>query len=93
MATEDPVKNTVDKVDLKTHHNGKYNNSGVGSSTKSVATSHKCGKKGHIKGISNPIEMVLMGNYLRDQQKTSKMSHQEVYDFKFRIYENIHHEP
>ena len=46
---EAPVKNNVEKFYFKNRHNGKYNNSVVGSSTKSVATCHKCGKKVHLK--------------------------------------------
>ena len=49
MAIEAPVKNIVEKFYFKISDNGKYNNSGVGSSTKSVTTCHKCGKKFHIK--------------------------------------------
>ena len=45
VATGNPVNNTVEKVDFKIRHNGKDNNSGVGSSTKSVPTCHKCGKR------------------------------------------------
>ena len=46
VTIESPVNQTIDKVSNKSYHKGKYKNSGVGSSTKSVATCHKCGKKG-----------------------------------------------
>ena len=49
METEDTFNKTVEKVYFKIRHNGKYNNSGLGSSTKSVATCHKCVKKSHMK--------------------------------------------
>ena len=55
MTIEPPVNKVVNKVYFKSRQNVKVNNSGVGSSTKSVATCHKCGKKGHMKnnGKSN----------------------------------------
>ena len=43
------VNRTAEEVDFKSCHNGKENNSGVSSSTKSVAICHKCGKYGHMK--------------------------------------------
>ena len=46
VAIEDTVNKTVEKVDHKSRQNGKDNKSGVGSSTKSFATCHKCVKKG-----------------------------------------------
>ena len=46
---EDPVNKTLEKAYCKSRHNGKYNDSGVGSSTKSVATCQRCGKKVHLK--------------------------------------------
>ena len=49
VLNEDPVNNTVEKVDFKILHNGKYDNSGVGPSTKSVENCHRCGKKSHMK--------------------------------------------
>ena len=49
VAVEDPVKKNAEKVELKSLRNGEDNNSVVGSYTKSVATCHKCGKKGHMK--------------------------------------------
>ena len=70
LAIEAPVNNTVDKVYYKIHHKGKDNKSGVWSSTKLVVTCHKYDKRGHIKGIVNPIEMVLMGEYTRYQQES-----------------------
>ena len=44
-----PVNKTVDKFYFKSRHKGKENKSGLGSSTKSIVTCHKCGKKGHLK--------------------------------------------
>ena len=44
MAVESPVNKTLEKVNFKNLHKGKYNKSGVDSSTKSVVTCHKCGK-------------------------------------------------
>ena len=49
VVIEAPVNKIVDKVYFKSRHNRKYNNSGVGLYTKSVATCHKCVKKGHMK--------------------------------------------
>ena len=49
VAIESPVNNTAEKVYCKTDHKGKDNKSGVGSSTKSVVTCHKCDKRGHMK--------------------------------------------
>ena len=49
VAIEYPVKKNVEKIYYKIRHKGKDNKSGVGSSTKSVATCHTCGKKGHLK--------------------------------------------
>ena len=49
VAIKSPVNKTVEKVYCKGRHKGKENKSGVGSSTKSVITCHKCGKKGHQK--------------------------------------------
>ena len=49
MTIAAPVNKTVEIVYFKNPHNRKDNNSGVGSSTKSVATCHKCVKKCHIK--------------------------------------------
>ena len=49
VEVKDPVNNTVEKFNSKIRHNFKDINSVVVSSTKSVATCHKCGKKGHIK--------------------------------------------
>ena len=49
VVIEAPVNKTVDKFYFKNRYNGKDNNSGVGPSTKSVATFHQCGKKGHFK--------------------------------------------
>ena len=46
---ESPVNNNMEKVYCKIRHKGNDNKSGVGSSTKSVVTCHKCGKMGHIK--------------------------------------------
>ena len=46
---EAPVDNIVEKFYFKICHNSKYNNFGVGSSTKSVATCPKFGEKGHMK--------------------------------------------
>ena len=37
--------------------------------------------------------MVLMGNYLIDQQEILQMGHQEAYDFICRISNNNHYEP
>ena len=48
MKIEYPVKNNSKQVDLKIIHSGKDNGYGGGLSTKSVATSHKCVRKGHI---------------------------------------------
>ena len=48
-AIEDPVTKIANKADLKTHHSGKNNDSSEESSTKSVESSHKCGKNFHIK--------------------------------------------
>ena len=69
MEIEDPVKKAVEKVYFKIRHNGKDNNNGVGSSTNSVATCHKCGKKSHMKISLNPIEIILMVDYPNDQQE------------------------
>ena len=88
---EAPVNKIVEKVYIKISHNGKYNKSGVVSSTKSVSTCHKCGKRAIWKVIANIIEMVLVGNYPRDQQESFKMGHQEAYDFRFRISDNSHY--
>ena len=44
-----PVNKTVEKFYCEIRHKVKDNKSGVGSSTKSVITYHKCGKKGHLK--------------------------------------------
>ena len=49
MAIESPVNKTVEKVYCKIRHKGKYNKSGVGSSTKSNVNRHNCGKEGHLK--------------------------------------------
>ena len=46
---ESPVNRTLEKVYCKSRHKGKDDKSGVGSSTKSVAICHKCGKKVHFK--------------------------------------------
>ena len=54
MAIEDPVNKTVEKFDIRRLHNGKDNKSGVGSSTRSVATCHKCGKK-YIRNCKSNI--------------------------------------
>ena len=42
---EAPFNKTLEKVYYKIRHIGKDNKSGVGSSTKSVATCYKCGKR------------------------------------------------
>ena len=42
---EDPVTKTVNKADIKILHSGKDNAYGGESSTKSVATCHKCEKR------------------------------------------------
>ena len=49
VAMESPVNNNVEKFYCKTRHKGKINKSGVDSSTKPVATCHKCVKMGHLK--------------------------------------------
>ena len=49
MSIEYSANKTANKVDFKSRHNGKDNNSGVYSSTKSVENFHKCGRKFHIK--------------------------------------------
>ena len=49
VTIESLLNNTVEKVYCKICHKGKDNKSGVGSSTKSVVTCHKCVKKGHLK--------------------------------------------
>ena len=54
VAIEYPVKKTVEKVYCKIRHKGKYNKYGVGSSTESVVTCHKCGKMGHLKSNCTP---------------------------------------
>ena len=51
VAIEAPVNKTVEKVYCKIRQKGKYNKSGVCSSTKSVGTFHKCGKRAIKKGI------------------------------------------
>ena len=45
VGIESPVNNTVEKPYIKICHKGKDNKSVVGSSTKSVVTCHKCGKR------------------------------------------------
>ena len=55
VAIEYPVNNTMHKVYCKNHNKGKDNKSGVESTTKSVVTCHKCGKRAIKKGISNAI--------------------------------------
>ena len=73
VAIGSPVNKTVEKFYCKNRHKVKYNKSGLESSTKSVVTCYKCGKKGHLKiGIENPIEMVLMGNCRRYKQEIFK---------------------
>ena len=47
VAIEATVNKTVEKVYYEIRHKGKYNKSGVGSSTKSVVTCYKCDKNGH----------------------------------------------
>ena len=47
VAIESTVNKTVEKVHCKIRHKGKDSKYGVGSSTKSVVTFHKCGKKSH----------------------------------------------
>ena len=47
VAIEDPFNNTVDKFYCKIRHNEKDNKYLVESSTKSVATCHKRGRKVH----------------------------------------------
>ena len=47
VAIESTVNKTVEKVHCKIRHKGKDSKYGVGSSTKSVVTCHKCIKKGH----------------------------------------------
>ena len=54
MAIEYPVNKTVEKVYCKRRHNGKDNEYGVGSSTKSVVTCNKNGKNGHLKSNCKP---------------------------------------
>ena len=44
---ESKVNKTVEEVYYKIRHKGKENKSGVGSSTNSVVTFDKCGKKVH----------------------------------------------
>ena len=51
VAIEYPVNTIVGKVYFLILQNGKDNNYKVGSSTKSVATCHKCRNKGHTKKI------------------------------------------
>ena len=51
VEVESMFNKTVQKSDCKSFQEGKDNTSGVGSSTKSVVTCHKCGKNGHLKGI------------------------------------------
>ena len=63
-----PVNKTVEKVYCKIRHKVEYNKYVVRSSTKSVVTYHKCGKKVHIKLVANTIGMVPMGNFPIDQQ-------------------------
>ena len=46
---EDTVNKTAHNFYFKIHHKGRDNRSGVGSSTKSVVTCNKCGKKFHMK--------------------------------------------
>ena len=49
VAIESPVNKTVEKFYCEIRHKGKDNKSGIRSSTKSVVTCHKCGKKVHKK--------------------------------------------
>ena len=70
VAIESPVNNTVEKPYIKICHKGKDNKSVVGSSTKSVVTCHKCGKRALKIEILNPIEMVQMGNCPRNHQES-----------------------
>ena len=49
VAIEYPVNKKAEKVNFKRYHNGNGNKYGVGSSTNSVATCHKCGKNCHMK--------------------------------------------
>ena len=49
VALEYPVNKKAEKVNFKSYHNGNGNKFGVGSSTNSVATCHKCSKKCHLK--------------------------------------------
>ena len=49
VAIEASLNKSVEKFYFINRHDGKDNNSGGGSSTKSVATYHNCGKKGHLK--------------------------------------------
>ena len=49
VAIEDPVNKIVEKFYFKSRHNGKGDNSGVGSPTTSVSIFQKCGKKVHMK--------------------------------------------
>ena len=43
------VNKNVEKFYCKIRHKGKYNKSGVGSSSRSDVTCHNCGEKGHLK--------------------------------------------
>ena len=70
VTIEATLKKTANNVYCNIHHKLKYNKSELGLSTKSVATFHKCGKREIKKGISNPIEIFLIGNYARYKQKS-----------------------
>ena len=48
-AIEKPVTKNVNKYGFKIHRSGKDTDSGGEWHTNSVATFHKCGKKGYIK--------------------------------------------
>ena len=52
---EEPVIKTENKADFKIRHNGKENDSGGESSTKLVATCHKCVKDGYINNRKSNI--------------------------------------
>ena len=54
VAIEDTTKNNANQVDLNIIYSGKDIGSGVGLSTTSVATCHKCGRKGNIQKYLKP---------------------------------------
>ena len=90
---EFPVNKTVEKVYCKIRHKGENNKYGVGSSTKSVVTCHRCGKKSHLKRNCKSNRNVSNGGFTRHQQESFQNGSPRSLCFRCRKSDNSHYEP